>query len=150
LYTLAATSGRKNTANEFILAITNELFPTIRPRSTSAMSGVFDPYHYFSLAGGSYTFFEKTALYLNKDLLQQGEQLAILHQTNEGLFQKNATIKDGQVILSKKDFNLKNTSKISRTALIRIRNQEKWAEILENHNTIDSLLPHVDTYRSSH
>lgn len=154
LYTIRPKADNKVSGNEFLIAVSKDLFPSIRYRATSANNISVTNNHYYDFQGNHYSFFNKTALAIEQEWIENNNQLVWLHQTTEGLVSQTATIKKGTLLIKKSDFTLSSANKtplgIDSTAIVCVKDMEEWLELIEGKQRIADILPDVEIYRHSY
>ncbi len=143
LYTLSAQMGRP-AGNEFLLTLSRELFPSVRPISTvSPTFTVKMPYENIAYQwwfnGGDYTLLDPSTLPIRPQVAQKGQTIAWLHETSQGLAYRKASIqKDSLLVLRASDFNL--GVPIVRTLVVRVSNQALLDSILKHQTNLKDVI----------
>ncbi len=153
LYKITPGIDNKVSNNEFLIAVSKDLFPAVLFKSTSSSSFSITSNHYYHFQGYQYSFFNKTAFDIKKEWTENNSQLVLLHQTAEGLISQPATIKKGKLLLKKSNFAPLSANKtplyIDSTAIVYVKNMEKWIELIAGKQKIEDILPNVEIYEYS-
>ncbi len=145
LYTLSAYMGRTS-GKEFLLTLSNELFPSIRPISTTAASETISFYpsilNEWLFNGKYYTFFDKTVLRIDPSMTANGQTIIFLHETDKGLTYRKADIRrDSMLVIHRKNFNINTKSTPQRTLILQIIQPAVLDTIVSNYKTIAEVIP---------
>lgn len=145
LYTLSAYMGRTS-GKEFLLTLSNELFPSIRPISTTAASETINFYpsilNEWLFNGKYYTFFDKTVLHIDPSMTANGQTIIFLHETDKGLTYRKADIRrDSMLMIRAENFNLNTGSIPFRTLILQISELAVLDTIVSHYKTIAEVIP---------
>ncbi len=150
LYTLTPDMGVAS-GSEFLLALRNELFPSVRPRSTARMSRPASTRGLWRLEGKYYSFIENTVLIIDPLLTSKGQTIAYVHETEKGLIHRKVKIDRGsQLVILRRDFEPgkgKNApQKILKTAILQARDPAILDSLLGVFSTIEALMEAMPFY----
>ena len=147
LHTISPEEEHRTVNNEFIIAITEELFAPIILVGTFANNIFFDPYHYFGFNGSSFSFFDKTYFPINLTEFEPGSQLAFLHQTDEGLIHQLAPHEDGNLLINAENFNsISKGNTIHATTIIIVKDMPRWLELIKGKNEVTEIIDNVEVF----
>lgn len=149
LYTLSPKMG-KASGSEFLLALSNELFPMVRP-ILSAMPGSKYYPEYWHLGWRSYSFIENAELPIEPSMTANGQVIAFLHETKGGLSYRIAKVTpDSKLVIRAEDFDLgksdNDSPKISKTAILQIGELAILDKLVANYATIEDVGKEIPTY----
>lgn len=151
LYTLSADKARP-TGNEFLLTLSNELFPPLRLVSTvrPSLAMHFSPgvLHLWNFQGGAYRFFDGTALPVDPAFTSEEQIIGFLHETDSGLvFQRAKIQKDSLLLIRAKDFNWGSKNKpapsINHTLILQVAQAAVLDTLLTKYKTLAPILETV-------
>ncbi|KAA3627172.1 MAG: hypothetical protein DWQ02_19900 [Bacteroidetes bacterium] len=147
LYRLDPEMAIKN-GSEFFVAIKEELFPRIRPMSTSEQGNIVVTLdnHYFNQRGYSTTFLDRTYLSIPPPEIGIDEEFGFLHETKKGLIYKTASITDKMLAVQEKDFSKALKANLKKTAIVLVRDKSRWLELISNKDSIAQIINSVDHY----
>jgi len=155
LYTLSASDG-KASGNEFLMTLSNELFPPVRMIATVASNFTEEifPVGYW---GFGYTqapnFLDQTVLPIPHNLVTEGQLIVFIHETDQGLVSRKATIQqDSMLMIHAADFDLSATNtpktKIKTSVIAYIGSPAILDTLLANHKTVEDLERVLPVYRN--
>ncbi len=148
LYTLDPGMAIKN-GSEFFVAIKEELFPRIRPMSTSEQGNIVVTIdnHYFNQRGHRRSFLDKTYLTVPPPDIGEEQELGFLHETEKGLLYKTAKIIDGRLAIEEKDFSRALKNNLNETAIVLVSDKSRWMELISGKDSIAQIKNAVDHYQ---
>lgn len=150
LYTLSPDMG-KASGNEFLLALSNEVFPSVRPISSASPSGGMPTRQYWKFGETHYSFIENTELNIEPSMIADGKVIAFLHETEKGLFYKVAKVTpESNLVIRAEDFDLgkadNDSFKITQTAIVQIGESAILEKLIANYATIEDVAKEMPTF----
>ena len=144
LYTLTASLG-KASGNEFLLTLSNELFPKIRMMTTAAPAFSLSAYpnilNEWKFWGQHYSFVDKTPLPIDPAFTANGQAIYFLHETDQGLLYKKATIRRDSILKIRiNNFAVGNNNHVTGTLVVQISEPALLDSIVANYKTLDEVI----------
>ncbi|MDX1940090.1 MAG: hypothetical protein SFU99_06030 [Saprospiraceae bacterium] len=144
LYVLSAKMGRAS-GNEFLLTLSNELFPKIRLVTTAAPTFSIEFYpnvlNQWGFFGLYYSFLDKTKLAIDPAFTADGQMIYLLHETNQGLFYKKVKIqRNSALVLRTDDFATSADNSLKGTLVVQISNPAILDTIIAKHKTLKEVM----------
>ena len=144
LYVLSAKMGRAS-GNEFLLTLSNELFPKIRLVTTAAPTFSIEFYpnvlNQWSFFGLYYSFLDKTKLAIDPAFTANGQMIYLLHETNQGLFYKKVKMqRNSALVLRTDDFATSADNPLKGTLVVQISNPALLDTIIAKHKTLKEVM----------
>lgn len=144
LYTLTPSMG-KASGNEFLLTLSNELFPKIRMMTTAAPTFTLSAYpnilNKWSFWGQHYSFLDKTTLPIEPTFTANGQAIYFLHETDQGLLYKKATIRrDSMLKIHINNFAVGDNNHVNGTLVVQISEPALLDSIAANYKTLDEVI----------
>ncbi len=143
-YTLSARMG-KASGNEFLLTLSNELFPKVRLMTTAAPTFSIKFYpnilNEWGFLGLYYDFLDKTKLAIDPAFTADGQMIYLLHETNQGLIYKKVDIRrDSILMLRTNQFAVSADNRLTGTLIVQISDPALLDTILANYKTLNEVM----------
>ncbi|MBK7872254.1 MAG: hypothetical protein IPJ74_17060 [Saprospiraceae bacterium] len=131
--------------NEFLLTLSNELFPKIRLLTTAAPTMSFDFHpnilNTWRFLGHHYSFLDKTKLAIDTAFTANGQMIYLLHETNQGLFYKKVKIQRNSILMFRiDDFAVSADNPLKGTLVVQISDPALLDTIIANYKTLNEVI----------